>query len=257
MLSIVTSCSLQGWKETGEACVDSLHRYWPSEVALHVVTEDYQLFNHEQRYAGRQVTFWDLLAHDPARQFLERHQNNRMARGKGAPTRRENHGYSFRHDAYKFSKKVFAIEQVAWAQRTGRLLWLDADTVTFTQVPLSLFAQLPPQDFALAHLARKNYHSECGFIGYNLDDRSALKFICDFAALYSTDQVFKLKEWHDSWVFDHMIKVSGIKAYQIPHTNVSHPFVCSVLGHYMDHKKGARKKLMHSPEHPILGKKRL
>lgn len=250
-VTVMTSCSLAGWKEHGARCLDTLHRFWPAEVEVHIVSED-KLPVSAALMKQRHITVWDLLEVSPqAREFYKRHENNKRVRGIG-------HGlpYCFRHDAYKFSKKVFAVKVVAdsliGSQRGGRLIWLDADTVTFLSPPMELLQRMPPHGSALACLDRGKYHSECGWIAYDLSHPMAHRFITEFANLFAADAFLPLPEWHDSWVFDWLRKQMKVPAHHIPHKSVSHPFVHSELGLYMDHLKGRRKQMGASPEHPRL-----
>jgi len=65
--------------------------------------------------------------------------------------------------------------------------------------------------------------------------------------LYESDELFKLEQWHDSFVFDKIRKVYE-KTNLIENINLSpwgkdydHVFINSILGDYMDHLKGPRK----------------
>ena len=56
------------------------------------------------------------------------------------------------------------------------VIWLDADTYTFRQMPKEFLQQLLPQDTMLTYLGRENptlndggKDPECGFVGYNLN----------------------------------------------------------------------------------------
>lgn len=257
-VSIVTSCSAPLWKEYGFKCVQSLVDFLPPEVTLHLVSEDSLDLSEMRRVGHGRLMFWPLSNSAMARVFYEKNKDNDRAKGlsghKPHPTRAG--PYDFRLDAWRFSKKVFAIDLIAELVNTDRLLWIDADTVAFAHVPLEFLQRLPPDDADVAFLDRPNYHSECGFIGYNLKSPDTKLFIRRFADLYYSGEVFSLKEWHDSWVFDWMRKNSEekfgfkIKNHKIPHTNTIHPFVFSELGQYMDHLKGARKKRGLSTEHP-------
>lgn len=251
-INVVTSCSLAGWNAYGQRMLHTLHKHWPKEVQLHIVSE-HELPVSEAILAERNIVTWDLLKSMPkAEAFYKRHDN--VARSNGREFRQARNGYSFRHDAVKFSKKVFAIELVADCMIGGgdmdRLIWVDADTTTYADIPMDLLQQQPPEGYALACLDRGRYHSECGWIGYNLAHPEAYKFIKAFSQLYYSDQVFQLMEWHDSWVFDWLRKRMKISSFHIPHKSVSHPFVHSELGRYMDHLKGARKLTGASPDHP-------
>lgn len=241
--SVVTSCSAQGWLAYGNLFVKSFLEHWPDDIDLYIISED------KLPIVGlpRRVQVWDLDENPRAKEFLEKYKTEKWAHGDvhtAVPSnvnRRPRANGGFRFDAYKFSKKVFAIELVAKHMNQGRLFWVDADVVTFASVPVGFIETLLPEWAALSCLARPGYHSECGFVGYNLDNQNAKRFIDEFANLYHSGTVFLLDEWHDSWVFDWLRKKLTILTYDIPHRSKGHPFINSPLGQYMDHLKGARK----------------
>lgn len=251
-VQVVTSFSFAGWQAYGRKCIDTFHKFWPRDIVLHVVSEDVFMLP-QSILDHRELYMWNLMQSLPAAEaFYMRHKANDACRGK------QRGGYSFRHDAWKFSKKVFAIKLIAdciiGGNKKDRLIWLDADTVTFAPVPLEMLNRMPPDNFALACLDRQKYHSECGWVAYNLANADAVRFINNFAGLYTNDAVFKLAEWHDSWVFDYLRKQLHTPTYSIPHKHAGHPFVYSELGNYMDHLKGARKNMGVSHEHPRFGR---
>ena len=70
--------------------------------------------------------------------------------------------------------------------------------------------------------------------------------------MYDGGKLFQEKEWHDSYIFDVVRKNLEITS-NIKNINISdmglvdiksedHVFVASVLGKFMDHKKGNRKQ---------------
>ena len=72
--------------------------------------------------------------------------------------------------------------------------------------------------------------------------------------IYLSGEIFSLKEWHDSWIWDHVRRefeksnivfknLSGEKFEQL-----EHPFVNCNLGKYFDHLKGPRKSAGYSPK---------
>ena len=164
---------------------------------------------------------------------------------------------SFLWDAVRFSNKVFCIvNAVRNSNDYDYVLWIDADTFTFRPVPLDFFSKLLPEDTMLTYLGRENptlndggVYPECGFVGYNLKHLETRNFIDDWEQLYTTGNVFKILEWHDSFVFWHLSKIykeqrsitvndigydKGVKGH--------HVFINSELGLYMDHFKGKRKQ---------------
>ena len=240
MIEVVTSCSAKGYAQYGRRCVESFLKYW-SDATLYVVSED-------TLDVPAPAVFMPLALHEAGVRFLAKHAHNLTAQGRvnfagstGWTPRKLAQGYNFRYDAFRFSKKLFAIELVARQSPDGPLIWLDADVVTFASPPPGALAQLLPSGLALSCLDRGSYHSECGFVGYNLAHPKTRGFIADLTQLYTKEQVFKLEQWHDSWVFDWLRRKNNIPTHAIPHKSRSHPFVNSELGRFMDHAKGNRK----------------
>lgn len=256
--AVVTSCSAKGWEEYGRRFVETYTQFWPADIPLYLVSED------ELPQQRKPVTLLSLRLSQTATEFMERHRDNMRAHGRvhefadqGRKKPKTTAGnYNFRYDAFRFSKKVFAIDFVA---RTlchgGRLFWVDADVMTFAPVEHQLLERLLPSDRALSCLDRGEYHSECGFVGYNLDHPETRPFISAFADLYASDAVFAVddagrlivQEWHDSWVFDWLRRRRQTPTYPIPHRSRSHPFANSELGRVADHKKGDRKRYGRTP----------
>jgi hypothetical protein len=134
------------------------------------------------------------------------------------------------------------------------MIWLDADSHTHSPVTLDWLASVCPEDSLASYLGRgEKYHSECGWVAYNLDHPGTREFIQDFVGMYDNDSIFKEREWHDSYIWD-VVR----KRYQSQHKffnlNPSvddkglagHPFINSELGKFMDHVKGKRKEQGHS-----------
>jgi hypothetical protein len=100
----------------------------------------------------------------------------------------------------------------------------------------------------LSFLWRWKY-SECGFIGYNLKHWAIEQFLDDFRSLYVTDSIFKKREYHDAYLFDCLRRKyerAGALTFDITEGVVpdsGDAVVCSVLGRYMRHLKGDRKRV--------------
>ena len=246
-ISVVTSFNREGYEDYGRRCIESLHQFWPTEVALYVISED--IIDLPPHIKDTRKFYYLNLYHSStaAHDFHIMHVGDPKAHGRdrlAAKARYNRHwktGYNFRKDAYKFSKKVFAIDVAAKHAGSGLLIWLDADTLTFKDIPISFLQDFMPNNFDLACLERRGYHSECGFVIYNLNRPTTKNFISKFVNLYYTGDVFTLPEWHDSWVFDWLRKKLLVSTFSIPHTDMAHPFNYSKLGEYMDHMKGDRK----------------
>ena len=79
-----------------------------------------------------------------------------------------------------------------------------------------------------------------------------LKFrLQEWRKWYTTDRIFKLTGWTDCHTYDATRIVYDQEMwYNISPKDgkISHPFVNSVLGDYMDHLKGPRKQLKKSKQ---------
>ena len=241
MIDVVTSWGPRGYDLYGRRFLKSFTRFWPADVRLAVYYEG-------AGNAPEGVRGVDLLATEPCRSFLARHANDpTIAGGKPYPgkfwkPKALKARYNFRFDAYKFARKVFAIAHAA-RHASGRLFWIDGDVVTHAPVGANLFDTLLPADAAICHLPRAGYHSECGFVGFNLAIVNARWMIESFERVYANDEFFDFDEWHDSYIFDRMLERHVPVEWQHPiaHRDRSQPFDHSILGRFMTHNKGARK----------------
>ena len=252
-ISVVTSCSAAGWRAYGRRFVETFGQHWPAEVRPLLYTED-ALDDLQPRLAGLPIlSLFD--ASPAARAFAERHRGSARAHGKerrqmdvGWTPNKVRGGHNFRYDAFRFAKKVFAVEAAAREVGGGRLFWVDADVVTFAPVPPALLDELLPLTAAISALLRDGAPTETGFVGYDLDQEACRAFIAELERLYASDEVFALQEWHDGWVFEWLRKKMGVPTHAIPHCSRRQPFINSRLGEFLDHTKGRNKALGRTPK---------
>jgi hypothetical protein len=242
--TVVTSFSNAGFEQYGARFLETFNRYWPKTVTLYIYHEGLysSLYDSHQAY--------DLLQVPECSHFIRRYYQDPLANGRVVnqphPWKKKcaDEGYNFRYDAFKFAKKVFAIYDAFKHVKTGKLFWVDADIVTFAPVTFEFLDSLLGDDYDTCYLGRDGRgHSECGFVGYNLDRPVTKHFIEWFAGLYISGDVFAYNEWHDSYVYDRAREYfkDVLRAYNIPSTGRGHVFVNSILGTVMDHLKGDRK----------------
>lgn len=163
----------------------------------------------------------------------------------------------YRFDYKRFSYKIFSLyDAVAVAKEEGidYLVWMDADIVITQDITnADLLKWMPEGKQAISYLGRKDWdHSECGFMGFNLNNSNAVAAIDRIFKMYCTDEVLTLAQWHDSFVFDTIWKdmdkknlSEGIEGRDV--------FEKSLLGSHMIHNKGKRK-FGHPSEIPELVK---
>ena len=175
-------------------------------------------------------------------EFKDRHRGN-LRRNGHTGTR-----YDFRYDAVKFAHKVAALTDAGLRLNKGVLIWLDADTFTHAEVTTRWLETLFPEPSYVAWLDRENCYPECGFIMLRCGHRSHLSAMEKYRDLYLSDNVFGLRETHDSFVFQQLIE-SMVRRGEIEapvslsgDRRWSHPFVNGPLGACMDHMKGDRKR---------------
>jgi hypothetical protein len=243
--TVVTTFNAEGLKQYGQRMIDTFEKFWPAEVDLMVCAE-----NCQPNITRPNTHVYNLLKlSNSLNTFLARHQNNPKAHGKDGPPEVFNPNKSFRWDAVRFSYKIYSISLVANYTSSGWLIWLDADTCTHSTISLADLERLCPNDAMISYLGRgERYHSECGWVGYNLDHPQTRNFITELTGMYNQDRIFELQEWHDSYVWD-VVRRRYHTDNQFYNLNTTiqkpglagHPFINSDLGKFMDHMKGARK----------------
>src|SRR6056300_1661932 len=264
-IKVITSYKPGTWGSFAKRGIHSMVEQFPPEVDIFLYCEEQQ-----QKDVDDRITCVDLAQAEPELlKFKDKYKDDPTANGQikqieGGVRRSPNlQGLdkdkdSFLWDAVRFANKVFCVvNAVRNSDGYDYVLWIDADTFTFRPVPLDFFSKLLPKETMLTYLGRENptlgdgsVYPECGFVGYNLKHPETQNFINDWEKLYTTGDVFKILEWHDSYVFWHLSKMyraeKNIQVNDIGyHKGVKghHVFINSELGLYMDHMKGKRKKV--------------
>jgi len=241
--TVVTSFSKKGFHEYGRRFIETFKQFWPPEVSLmiyHEGSDDPIVLRHHNvnliKYVKNCYTFLGEYSDNPL--------FNGALVNQPLPWKKKciMEGYNYRFDMIKFARKVFAIEDAASVNKTGKMFWVDADVLTFAKISIDFLDSLLPNNVALSFLNRPGSYSECGFVGYNLNHPACHPFISEFADVYKNGKVIDFAEWHDSYVFDKIRISKNIPGYGIPSPNRGHIFINSILGSVMDHLKGDRKK---------------
>lgn len=209
----VTTYAPRHWESHAKRCVETFRAHWGAIPLEQWVDADLETYSP-----------W-LLA------FKKRHAHR--------PT------HDYRMDAVRFAHKVAAIELADAASTADVLIWIDADCVTHAEVtPAWLEQLLGNGDFG--YLRRTMKYPECGFMMFRRNGRG-LAFIDAIVKQYSSDALFALPEWHDSFVIDH-VRAQREQLGLLRCTSLSgsgerthHPLVNGPLGAKLDHLKGPRK----------------
>jgi len=266
-IKVITSYKPGCWEQYGKKGIESMAKNFPPEVDIVVYAEE-----PKPKCDYDRIQWVDLNTAEPELfKFKNKHKDDPVANGElqeipggvRRPAELQKKGGmdknkgSFLWAAVRFANKVFCVVNgVRNSKEYDYVLWVDGDTFTFRPVPMDFFEKVLPKDTMLTYLGRENpklndggKYPECGFVGYNMRHPEIQNFVNDWENLYVTDEVFKLLEWHDSYVFWHLSKIY-IKENVISVNDIGywkgvkghHVFVNSELGLYMDHMKGKRKK---------------
>lgn len=240
---VLTTFHAAGYEQYGKRFLQSFYKHWPADIPLWIVAEGVKVPTEEgrSRVFDQQETLEALQAFK-ARYANEPHANGLDPRGSGKN--------NFRWDAVRFSNKVFAVTfgiRRAMTEGFDQLLWLDADTVTHRDIPMSFIAEMAPCDEELTAYLNRKSTPECGWVGYNLRHPLMAEFADRFEGAYTSGDFLRLKESHDSFVFWELMKEFEVdrKVRWKPLGDAKatgHIFVNSKLGQYMDHLKGDRKE---------------
>lgn len=180
--------------------ISSFVKFWPKKIPLLIQLDDDLLVEQIEKVIrpedGIRVG-WTKEHID----FVHRNKD------KDSPT-------DYRKQCVRFSHKIFSIHNAKQAimaakekgEPTARyLIWMDADTITTRPVSIEEIKEcLPKEGDAVSYMGRKDWpHSECGWLAFDLENEGGA-WIDVWHGLYVSDQVLKLPETHDSWVFDHV-----------------------------------------------------
>jgi hypothetical protein len=223
-IKFITSYKPGCWDQYAKKGIEAMAKNLPDEIDLVVYAEEKIPACDYER-----IKWVDLNNAEPELfKFKTRHKNDPVANGKlgnveGGVRRLpelqklgglDKNKESFLWDAVRFANKVFCvINAVRNSLDYNYVVWLDADTNIFRPMPFEFITKLLPQNTMVTYLGRENptlndggKYPECGFVGYNLLHPETQNFINEWERLYKEDSVFKILEWHDSYVFWHLTK---------------------------------------------------
>ena len=246
--SVVTTFNQSGYYKYGKRMINTFLQNWPKEVDLYVYAENCLV---EESASNLHVL--DLHATIPELvAFKQQWGTVPMAIGQvpmGPPDRKgKQPGIGFKWDAVRFSHKVYSVCHAAKNVIADVLLWMDADIVCHSKITLQELENFCPEHTDLAFLGREGKYTECGLYAMKLTSSATHKFLQDFQQAYdcATDGIFKMREWHDSFVFDQIRKQVNLAELDWSQGLIKgegHPLINSPWGAYLDHLKGARKDL--------------
>lgn len=159
---------------------------------------------------------------------------------------------SWRYDIKRFSNKVFAAYDALY-DHDGIGVWLDADCVTFKDIPDGFIEGLLDGAY-LAHFDRPGHYTETGLWVMDCRHPEHKAFLDTWVDWFESGAFKQLHEWHDCTTLDatiRMFKRDGrikTKSLSGEHGKGMHPMAKAATSQYIDHCKGPRKNLGFSPE---------
>lgn len=231
-IRVVTTCHKQGFEDYGKRCLESWGN-WPKNAELWWYTEGYELPETERVV---QVPNTKIQSLQSFKLKFDYYLSPR---------------YLF--DVVRFSNKVYAAID-ALSDFNGIGVWLDADCVTYKQIPDGFIESLLPSDRYIALFKRAGMFSETGFWVMNCAHPEHQAFLSYWQEWYDSGSFKQLGNWTDCEALDATIrkfeKHNLIRSISLSggHEREMHPMALSDVGKYIDHCKGTRKKDGFSPE---------
>lgn len=259
--TVVTTFHQSGLEKYGQTMINTFEQFWPSDVKLKVYAEKCKPVH---RRSTTEIIDLEVASHDMIK-FKERHKDNPKARGMTGPDGKYDNKKQFKWDAIRFCHKVYALNHAINHAQGDWLIWLDADSKTHTTVTHDFLSRVCDPNTFGSYLGRgEKYHSECGWIAYNLNHPMVREFNNRLTGMYNSDEIFNLSEWHDSFVWDVVRKeflargdivLQNLNPNSDTNGKAGHPFINSELGTVMDHMKGNRKDVGHSKAKEVVAHK--
>ena len=203
-IAVITTFHEEGLKKYAQMMIDGFCTTWPYEVTLHIYPEKCNPAIRDHSH----VTLTDLDSVAALTAFKEKWKNVPKANGDVTKdpvrSKRKDSGKGFKWNAVRFAHKVYAIIDCARNTDADILIWMDADTVCHSPITMQDLERMIPANSELCYLGRKGKYSECGLYSMNLRSANVQAFLKEFQRYYDEAEqgIFKLSEWHDSFVFD-------------------------------------------------------
>jgi hypothetical protein len=134
--------------------------------------------------------------------------------------------WKWKYDCIRFSYKVFSIVHNYYHyDKYKYIIWIDADMIFLKYFDFNLIKKLINKDNMMSYLGRSQSegHSECGFLIFNKKFNVLKKYFNEMNELYLSKNIYKEKEWHDSYIWD-LIRIKYEKEYNIKNFNISKYF---------------------------------
>ena len=232
--SLVTSFRGDHWNIYAKDCIESFIQHWPKDTKLYAYYNDWPERG-LQTYDSDRVEFIDLMSVSTELcEFFKKFKSP-----KDTP--------NWRTDVKRWAYKVYT-EYEFFVKNPPKCdvgIWIDADTVTYNDIPKAKLEEWMPKDKDIAVLGREavNY-IEAGFVMMQMTELNKALF-ADLFGVWNSGEIYNYKEWHDAFVFTRIMNLHQAHGLQInnlsPHCADLNAFEASPLVRYMYHNKGLLK----------------
>lgn len=142
----------------------------------------------------------------------------------------------------KWHNKAFAMTNMDGISLGGWRIWIDGDVTFHAPMTEVDWCEILDDEYLGVYIGRTDWpHSECGFLALNLG-RGGVSFLLSMREIWASDAVFRLREWHDAWVFDTVRAIYQARGFRFKDLAAGvggmHPWPQTVLGRFMTHHKG-------------------
>ena len=167
----------------GKRFLEEFAKFASKEIQLFIIFEG--VYPEEILKISENIIICPLMSEDHST-FLKKFGSLHEARGLKIKIFEEdgqqkiNFRPDYRYDAVRFSFKPFSIHQSLdyIPGDLDYLIWTDADLRCKKPFePLDLMKFLPDDHEVMSYLGRKNAYSECGFLGFNLNQKKTREYI--------------------------------------------------------------------------------
>jgi len=221
---IVTSFNKKGFEKYGKNFIESFDS---DDVHVYIGSED----DIKQFPTKKNLSYFSI--------------SNQLARnlwGQLVSKLPENLIKSYQFQAHKFCYKVIALNHHKDLPDADYRVWIDADVIFKKKINADDLLKICEGN-DLTYLGRKYYwYSECGFLIFKLNDFGRL-FLYRWLWFFQTGRLAILPEWHDSYIFDHVLKeFNNPKIKNLSESfDVRDVWEKTILAEYMIHLKGSLK----------------
>lgn len=193
-------------------------------------------------YAHRSVTTWQRA---PKITWQRDQHTPAWDQWRHAARRQEQR--DFEHTAVRFSYKAQAIVEHCAVSTADVVVWLDADVKQLQPCDdLAWMCLMPTPSHCVTWLDRSPVkYAETGWLAINLAHPRTRDLLAEFADFYLSDRLWNLSQWHDAYIFTHVVKSGAYPARNLLHNpRSSEPFEASDLAPWFRHYKGQRKRMI-------------